>query len=35
MNELPQLFNILKGDMSIIGPRPLVPEGEAYYTKKF
>ena len=34
MNELPQLFNILKGDMSIIGPRPLVPEGEAYYTKE-
>jgi exopolysaccharide biosynthesis polyprenyl glycosylphosphotransferase len=34
LDELPQLFNVLKGDLSLVGPRALVPEELSTYEKR-
>ncbi len=35
IDELPELINILRGEMSLVGPRPLIPETESYYVAPY
>ena len=35
LDELPQLFNVIKGEMSLVGPRPLFEEDSEHFDKKY
>lgn len=34
INEVPQVLNILRGEMSVVGPRPLTPKNFSYYPRR-